>query len=296
MKKSNNLMKDIKKNKDCYLMLMPFMVFFIVFTVLPVFMSVPIGFTDFNMVQPPEFVGLSNYVNLFLSDKIFIKSVRVTIIFALITGPLSYALCFLIAWLINEMPEKLRAIFTLIFYMPSLANVYTVWKIIFSGDMNGWLNSFLIDWGVINSPVQWLTDSRYILGVTVIVQLWISLGAGFLALSAGFRSIDRTLYESAYIEGMQNRFQELVYIVIPSMKPQMMFAAVMQIVNSFTAGTIAQNLVGFPSTDYKAHTIMTHAYDYGWVRYEMGYASAICTVLFIIMFFCNKLINKLLKD
>ena len=216
MKKSNNLMKDIKKNKDCYLMLMPFMVFFIVFTVLPVFMSVPIGFTDFNMVQPPEFVGLSNYVNLFLSDKIFIKSVRVTIIFALITGPLSYALCFLIAWLINEMPEKLRAIFTLIFYMPSLANVYTVWKIIFSGDMNGWLNSFLIDWGVINSPVQWLTDSRYILGVTVIVQLWISLGAGFLALSAGFRSIDRTLYESAYIEGMQNRFQELVYIVIPS--------------------------------------------------------------------------------
>lgn len=296
MKKSNNLIKDIKKNKDCYLMLMPFMVFFIVFTVLPVFMSVPIGFTDFNMVQPPEFVGLSNYVNLFLSDKIFIKSVRVTIIFALITGPLSYALCFLIAWLINEMPEKLRAIFTLIFYMPSLANVYTVWKIIFSGDMNGWLNSFLIDWGIINSPVQWLTDSRYILGVTVIVQLWISLGAGFLALSAGFRSIDRTLYESAYIEGMQNRFQELVYIVIPSMKPQMMFAAVMQIVNSFTAGTISQNLVGFPSTDYKAHTIMTHAYDYGWVRYEMGYASAICTVLFIIMFFCNKLINKLLKD
>ncbi|MDE5936603.1 MAG: sugar ABC transporter permease [Ruminococcus sp.] len=296
MKKSNNLWKNIKKNKDCYLMLMPFMIFFIVFTVLPVLMSVPIGFTDFNMVQSPEFVGFSNYINLFLSDKIFIKSVRVTVVFALITGPLSYALCFLLAWFINEMPEKLRAVFTLIFYMPSLANVYTVWRIIFSGDMNGWLNSFLIDWGVINSPVQWLTDSRYVLGVTIIVQLWISLGAGFLALSAGFRSIDRTLYEAAYIEGMQNRFQELIYIIIPSMKPQMMFAAVMQIVSSFTAGTVAQNLVGFPSTDYEAHTIMTHAYDYGWVRYEMGYASAICTVLFIIMFFCNKLINKLLKN
>lgn len=296
MKKLKNLWKDIKKNKDCYLMLMPFMVFFIVFTVLPVLMSVPIGFTDFNMVQPPEFVGLSNYINLFLSDKIFIKSIRVTVVFALITGPLSYALCFLLAWLINEMPEKLRAVFTLIFYIPSLANVYTVWKIIFSGDMNGWLNSFLIEWGFINSPIQWLTDSRYVLGVTVIVQLWISLGAGFLALSAGFRSIDRTLYEAAYIEGMQNRFQELIYIVIPSMRPQMMFAAVMQIISSFTAGTVAQNLVGFPSTDYKAHTIMTHAYDYGWVRYEMGYASAICTVLFIIMFFCNKLINKLMKN
>lgn len=296
MKKPNNLWKDIKKNKDCYLMLMPFMIFFIVFTVLPVLMSVPIGFTDFNMAQSPEFVGFSNYINLFLSDKIFIKSVRVTVVFAFITGPLSYALCFLLAWFINEMPEKLRAVFTLIFYMPSLANVYTVWKIVFSGDVNGWLNSFLIDWGIINSPVQWLTDSRYVLGVTIIVQLWISLGAGFLALSAGFRSIDRALYEAAYIEGMQNRFQELIYIIIPSMKPQMMFAAVMQIVSSFTAGTVAQNLVGFPSTDYEAHTIMTHAYDYGWVRYEMGYASAICTVLFIIMFFCNKLINKLLKN
>ncbi|MDE7104301.1 MAG: sugar ABC transporter permease [Ruminococcus sp.] len=296
MKKLKNLWKDIKKNKDCYLMLMPFMIFFIVFTVLPVLMSVPISFTDFNMVQPPEFVGLSNYINLFLSDKIFIKSIRVTVVFVLITGPLSYALCFLIAWLINEMPEKLRAVFTLIFYIPSLANVYTVWKIIFSGDMNGWLNSFLIEWGFINSPIQWLTDSRYVLGVTIIVQLWISLGAGFLALSAGFRSIDRILYEAAYIEGMQNRFQELIYIVIPSMKPQMIFAAVMQIISSFTAGTVAQNLVGFPSTDYKAHTIMTHAYDYGWIRYEMGYASAICTVLFIIMFFCNKLINKLMKN
>lgn len=296
MKKLKKLWKDIKKNKDCYFMLMPFMIFFIIFTVLPVLMSLPVGFTDFNMVQPPEFTGLSNYVNLFLSDKIFIKSIRVTLVFALITGPLSYALCFLLAWLINEMPKKLRAVFTLIFYIPSLANVYTVWKIIFSGDMNGWLNSFLIEWGVINSPVQWLTDSRYVLGVIIIVQLWISLGAGFLALSAGFRSIDRTLYEVAYIEGMQNRFQELVYIVIPSMKPQMMFAGVMQIISSFTAGTVAQNLVGFPSTDYKAHTIMTHAYDYGWVRYEMGYASAICTVLFIIMFFCNKLINKLFKD
>lgn len=296
MKKLKKLWKDIKKNKDCYLMLMPFMIFFIIFTVLPVLMSLPVGFTDFNMVQPPEFTGLSNYVNLFLSDKIFIKSIRVTLVFALITGPLSYALCFLLAWLINEMPKKLRAVFTLIFYIPSLANVYTVWKIIFSGDMNGWLNSFLIEWGVINSPIQWLTDSRYVLGVTIVVQLWISLGAGFLALSAGFRSIDRTLYEVAYIEGMQNRFQELVYIVIPSMKPQMMFACVMQIISSFTAGTVAQNLVGFPSTDYKAHTIMTHAYDYGWIRYEMGYASAICTVLFIIMFFCNKLINKLLKD
>lgn len=276
-------------------MLAPFMIFFIIFTVIPVLMSLPMGFTDFNMAQPPKFVGLSNYISLFLSDKIFMRSIRVTLVFTIFTGPVSYVLCFLLAWLINEMPPKLKTIFTLIFYAPSMANIYTVWQLIFSGDMNGYLNSFLINLGIINSPIQWLTDGNYVLGVTIVVQLWISLGAGFLALRAGFQNIDRTLYEAGAIEGIRNRWQELIYIVIPSMKPQMMFAAVMQIVSSFTAGTVAQNLVGFPSTDYRAHTIMTHAYDYGWVRYEMGYASAICMVLFAVMFLCSKLIGKVLN-
>ncbi len=275
-------------------MLAPFMLFFIVFTVIPVVMSLPMGFTDFNMAQTPEFVGLSNYMTLFFSDKIFIRSIRVTIVFALLTGPVSYVLCFLLAWLINELPQKLKTFFTLVFYAPSMANVFTVWKLIFSGDMNGYLNSLLIDLGIINAPIQWLTDGRYVLGVTIVVQLWISLGAGFLALRAGFQNIDRSMYEAGAIEGIRNRWQELVYIVIPSMGPQMMFAAVMQIVSSFTAGSVAQSLVGFPSTDYKAHTIMTHAYDYGWVRFEMGYASAICMILFVVMFACNKLISKAL--
>lgn len=177
-----------------------------------------------------------------------------------------------------------------------MANVYSVWKIIFSGDMNGWLNSFLIDIGFVQSPVQWLTDGRYVLGSVIAVQLWLSLGAGFLALSAGFRNIDKNLYEQAYIDGMSSKWQELVYIVIPAMKPQMLFAGVMQIVSSFTAGTVAQEIAGFPSTDYKAHTIMTHAYDYGWVRWEMGYASAVCTVLFIVMYICNKIISRLFRE
>lgn len=292
--KRRQLLVSIKQNKECYLMIAPFMLFFIIFTMVPVIMSLPMGFTDFNMAQSPKFVGLSNYTTLFLSDKIFIRSIRVTLVFALLTGPVSYVLCFMLAWLINELPPKLKTVFTLIFYAPSMANVYTVWQLIFSGDINGYLNSFLIELGIINSPVQWLTDGRYVLGVTIVVQLWISLGAGFLALRAGFQNIDRSLYEAAAIEGIRTKWQELIYIVIPSMGPQMMFAAVMQIVSSFTAGTVAQSLVGFPSTDYKAHTIMTHAYDYGWVRFEMGYAAAICMILFIAMFICNKLISKAL--
>ncbi len=288
------IFSEVVKNRECYIMLAPFMILFFIFTVVPVLMSVPIGFTDFNMVQSPKFTGLSNYTALFLSDKIFIKSIRVTIIFVFFTGPVSFVLCFLIAWLINEMPSVLRTFFTLIFYIPSMANVYSVWRIIFSGDINGYINSFLINIGIVTSPVQWLTDGNYVLVTAIIVQLWLSLGAGFLAMRAGLQNIDRSMYEAGAVEGISNRWQELIYIVIPSMKPHLMFASVLQIVSSFTVGTVIQNIVGFPSTDYKAHTIMTHAYDYGWVRYEMGYASAICMILFIIMYAVNSVISRFL--
>ncbi|MDO5558858.1 MAG: sugar ABC transporter permease [Oscillospiraceae bacterium] len=285
---------DSGQAKECWLMLLPFLVFFTVFTVIPVLISLPIGFTDFDMINKPEFVGLSNYKTLFLSDKTFIHSIRVTIIFAIFTGPVSYVLCFLLAWLINELHPRLKTIFTLIFYAPSMANVYTIWQLIFSGDQYGYANSVLLDLGIITESKQWLTDSRYILAVVIIVQLWISLGAGFLALRAGFQNIDKSQYEAGAIEGIRNRWQELIYITIPAMGPQMMFAAVMQIVAAFTADIVGRNLVGFPSTDYAAHTIMTHAYDYGWVRYEMGYSSAICTVLFAVMYFANRIIRKVL--
>lgn len=290
-----NSLKEIKRSRECYLMLAPFMIFFIIFTVVPVVMSIPVAFTDFNMVQTPDFVGLENFRNLFLNDRIFLKSIRVTLIFAVVTAPVSYILCFMLAWFINQMPSFLRTLFTLIFYTPSMANIYAVWQLIFSGDRYGYLNSILMNLGITFSPVQWLTDSRYVLGSVIAVQLWISLGAGFLSFSAGFQNIDRTYYEAGLIEGISNRWQELIYITLPLMKPQLLFASVMQIVSSFTAGTVAQNLAGFPSTDYKAHTIMTHAYDYGWVRYEMGYASAICVVLFLFMYIADMLVNKFLN-
>ncbi len=290
------LLRRIRQNREAYLMLLPFMLLFTVFTIVPVIMSLPVGLTDFDMASfPPKWVGLSNFYNLFLNDSVFIKSIRVTLVFALFTGPLSYFLSFLLAWLINEMSKTFKVIFTLIFYAPSMASgVYAVWQLIFSGDTYGIANSLLIDLGITPSPIQWLTDSRYILTVVIIVQLWVSMGAGFLAMRAGFQNIDPALYEAGAVEGIKNRWQELIYITIPGMGPSLMFAAVMQIVAAFTADIVARSLVGFPSTDYAAHTIMTHAYDYGWVRFEMGYASAICTILFVAMYAANKLISRLL--
>ncbi|MDE6745153.1 MAG: sugar ABC transporter permease, partial [Oscillospiraceae bacterium] len=231
----------------------------------------------------------------FLEDDVFIGSIRTTLIFAIFTGPLSYALSFFLAWLINELHPVLKTIFTLIFYAPSMAgNIYFVWQLIFSGDTYGYLNAVLNELGITTAAIQWLTDANYLLGCVIVVQLWVSMGAGFLAMRAGFQGIDKAMYEAGAIEGISNRWQELIYITIPSMGPQLMFAAVMQIVSSFTVDLVGRSLAGFPSTDYKAHTIMTHAFDYGWIRYEMGYASAICFVLFLAMLLCNQLISKIL--
>lgn len=285
----------IKTNKACYAMLLPFMSLFIIFTVVPVVMSLPMGFTNFNMIETPKFVGLSNLYTLFLNDDVFLIAVRNTLIFAIFTGPFSYILSFIIAWLINEMNAFLKTFFTFVFYAPSMTtSVYVTWQLILSGDSYGYLNAVLIDLGILNEPAQWLTDTNYILTVVIIVQLWMSMGAGFLAIRAGFQNIDKSMYEAGAIEGIKNRWQELFYITIPSMGPQLLFAAVIQISSSFTVGVVGQNLVGLPSTDYAAHTIMNHATDYGNIRYEMGYASAICFVLFAAMLLANKGINWLL--
>lgn len=285
----------MKTNKACYAMLLPFMSLFIIFTVVPVVMSLPMGFTNFNMIETPKFVGLSNFYTLFLNDDVFLIAVRNTLIFAIFTGPFSYILSFIIAWLINEMNAFLKTFFTFVFYAPSMTtSVYVTWQLILSGDSYGYLNAVLIDLGILNEPAQWLTDTNYILTVVIIVQLWMSMGAGFLAIRAGFQNIDKSMYEAGAIEGIKNRRQELFYITIPSMGPQLLFAAVIQISASFTVGVVGQNLVGLPSTDYAAHTIMNHATDYGNIRYEMGYASAICFVLFAAMLLANKGINWLL--
>ena len=285
----------MKTNKACYAMLLPFMSLFIIFTVVPVVMSLPMGFTNFNMIETPKFVGLSNFYTLFLNDDVFLIAVRNTLIFAIFTGPFSYILSFIIAWLINEMNAFLKTFFPFVFYAPSMTtSVYVTWQLILSGDSYGYLNAVLIDLGILNEPAQWLTDTNYILTVVIIVQLWMSMGAGFLAIRAGFQNIDKSMYEAGAIEGIKNRWQELFYITIPSMGPQLLFAAVIQISASFTVGVVGQNLVGLPSTDYAAHTIMNHATDYGNIRYEMGYASAICFVLFAAMLLANKGINWLL--
>jgi len=288
--------KEMKKNKTAYFMLAPFFILFIIFTVLPVVLSIILSLTDFNMLQMPHWQGISNYTRLFLDDEIFILACQNTLIFASITGPVSYLLSLLIAWFINELPPKIRAVVTLIFYAPSISGqVYLIWKTLFSSDAYGWANATLMDLGIISSPILWFENANYVMPLCIVVALWTSLGTAFLSFIAGFQTIDRSMYEAAAVDGIKNRWQELWYITLPTMRPQMMFGAVLAITNSFGFGAVVDALCGFPSVDYAAHTIMHHLSDYGGQRYEIGYASAIAVVLFVIMFGCNRIIKKALS-
>ena len=283
-------------NRSAYLLMAPFMIIFFTFTVLPVLMTIVLSFTEYNILQEPTFVGWQNYRELFVNDDEFGIALRNTVVFALITGPIGYFLSFFAAWIINEFKPLIRGILTFIFYIPTISGtVYTIWGIIFSSDMYGFANSFLLKLGIIDNPIEWFSTNVYILPLIIIVQLWMSMGSGFLVMRAGTAAVDRQYYEAAAIDGVRNRFQEVIYVTIPMMAPHLMTAAVLQITGMFANVGASVALAGFPSTNYAGHLIMTHLMDYSSYRVERGYASAISVVLFILMISINAISVKLLR-
>ena len=288
--------KEMKRNWVAYVMVAPFMILFTLFTVAPVVLSMFFSFTDFNLLQTPNWVGIENYIRLFLDDDIFMIAIQNTFIFAVIVGPVSYLMSLLVAWFINELSPKIRAVVTLVFYAPSISGeIYTIWGTLFSSDSQGWVNGKLLELGLITEEIKFFEDADWVMPLCIVVALWTSLGTSFLSFIAGLQGINKSYYEAGAVDGIRNRWQELWYITLPSMKPQLMFGAIMSITSSFGFGGVVTNLCGFPSVDYAAHTIMHHLNDYGGDRYEVGYSSAIAVILFAIMVGSNMLVKKVLS-
>ncbi|SDZ90571.1 multiple sugar transport system permease protein [Lachnospiraceae bacterium NK3A20] len=288
--------KKAKKRKMCYLFLAPYAILFAMFYVFPVVASIGYSFTYYNILEPPRFIGLQNYISLLMEDDIFLISIKNTLLIALVTGPLGYILSFLFAWLINELPRWVRSVAVIVFYAPSIAgNCYVIFSVFFRGDAYGYVNAALMNLGIIDAPILWLINPDYMLPICMLVILWMSLGTGFLSFVAGLQGVDRSQFEAGYMDGIKNRWQELWYITLPNMKPMLLFGAVMSITQAFGVCDVTMALCGYPSTDYAARTIVTHLFDYGFSRFEMGYACAIATILFLMMILCNALIQKLLR-
>ena len=283
----------LKRNGTGYLLMLPYLAVFAVFTVWPVVMSLVLSFTSYNVFEAPRFLGFDNYIDLFFRDTVFLTALQNTFLISLIVGPVGYLLSLFLAWMVNEYRNPWKTILTVIFYAPTLSNaVFTIWLIVFDGDIYGYLNSFLLNLGFITEPIQWRTDPTYMMAVVIVVQLWVSLGTSFLTLRAGFNTVDRQYYEAGAIDGIRNRFQELWYITLPMMAPHLMLSALLSITATFTTANVATVMTGFPSVNYATHTVMHHLQDYATIRYERGYASAIATVLFLMSLLMNKLAQK----
>ncbi len=292
--------KRIVFNNDkwfTFFYLAPFLVLFLCFTLLPVAISFMLSFTNFNGLEMPRFIFFDNYLQLFLSDDEFLLALKNTLIIALFIGPVGYLASLVLAWFINELSQKLRSVMVLVFYAPSISGgAYMIWQLLFSGDAYGYINAMLLRMNIITEPIQWFTDTRFMLPLVIVVSIWMSLGTGFLSLVAGLQGVDKSLYEAGYVDGIRNRWQELWFITLPSLGPQLLFSAVMSISSAFGVGAVSTALCGFPSTDYAAHTIINHLEDYGNIRFEMGYASAIATILFAMMLASKVIIQKLIKN
>jgi len=301
MKKRNKMARKEFNNKNAYIFLAPYLVLFVIFIVIPIAIAIGLSLTNFNTIEFPSFVGFLNYITLLTQDEIFMQYVLPnTVAYALIVGPGGYILSFLLAWALAQLSRWPRTILALILYSPSITSgvaMTVLWRILFSGDQTGYINAWLIDKGIITAPIIWLSSPKYLLPIIIIVGLWSSMGVGFLAILAGILNQDMSLYEAAAIDGVKNRFQEMIYITIPTMKPQMLFAAVMSIVSAFQNGAIGVQLSGSnPTPSYAGQLIVNHIEDYGFIRYEMGYAAAVSVVLLLIVYFFSTVAKRLFSE
>jgi multiple sugar transport system permease protein len=290
-----------KQHLSTSIFLAPYMIMFFTFIILPVAAAVALSFTYFNAIEMPTFIGLANYVNVITQDAVFMQYVLPnTLTFAFIVGPGGYILSFILAWMLAQISKVPRTILALIIYSPSMTAgvaMGVVWKIIFSGDEVGYLNSVLIRMGIIYEPVQWLQSPDFLMTIMIVVTLWGSMGVGFLAMLSGVLNINKEIYEAGYIDGISNRFQEIIYITIPSMKPQMLFGAVMAVVGTFQAGAIGVELSGAnPTPQYAGQLMVNHLEDFGFIRYEMGYAAAISVLLLLFIYLFAKVAKKLFGE
>ena len=286
---------------SAFWLVLPFASLFIIFIAIPVFMSALLSLTYYNAIDAPRFIGFQNYIDMFTRDREFMMYVvPQTLKFAIIVGPGGYILSFIIAWMLAQLPRGIRTILALIVYTPSLAGgvfIGVIWKSVFSGDQFGYLNAFLMNLGIINAPIAWLTNPQYLLTITIFVALWSSFGIGFLSILASLCNLDQELFEAAHIDGIKNRFQETIYVTIPQMKGAMFFSAIMSITGAMSSGTLAVDLSGSnPTPQNSAQTILPHMNDYAFIRNELGYASALSVVLLLFVLVFSKIASKLFAE
>lgn len=289
------------KQKDIWgwIFMAPFVLSLLIFGIIPVIFSVVMSLFSYNLYEMPVFIGLQNFRSLFLEDAEFGIALKNTLVYAFTVTPITFFISFTLAWSLNSMRPGLRNLMVVLFYIPQMtggAASGMIWLYLFSGDRYGLLNHFLTSMGWITSPIQWTTNTDILFYVVIFVGVMMGSGMSFLTFVAGFQALPADMYEAGRIDGLRNKFQELIYLTLPQMKPQLLFSAVTASVGAFAIADIPATVAGFPSPGYAAHTIALHMRDYGFVRFEVGYSSAVSVVLFALTFTTGYILRKILTE
>lgn len=291
-------MRSRRESIVAALFFLPFGILFFIFTILPVIVSVVLSFANYSVLQEPMWVGFNNYDFLFTQDDLFIVALKNTLLFALFSGPIGYIVSFVVAWIINTLKGK--KFFALAFYAPSITSgiaMSVIWLYFFSPDRYGLINDFLMNTlGTIDTPILWTQDPDKILFLVVIVSVWMGMGNGFLAFLAGFQNMSGEVFEAGRIDGIRNKFQELVYLTLPMMKPMLLFGAINTISGSFGVYEIPMTLAGSPGPENAALTLVGHLNDYAFTRMDLGYGCAIAVILFAMAFIFGRIVFKVLDS
>ncbi|OUD08430.1 sugar ABC transporter permease [Marivivens niveibacter] len=259
--------------------LAPYIIGLLVFTLVPFLASLYLSFTDYNLMSAPTWTGLENYIDLFTNDRTFRRSLTVTLIYVFTTVPLKLAFALFIAYILNY---RLRGInfFRTAFYVPSILGgsiaIAVLWRYIFA--TNGLVNMGLVGLGF--EPVNWFGDPTNALFTITLLRCW-QFGSAMVIFLAALQSIDKSLYEAASIDGA-TKFTSFVFITIPLLTPVIFFNLIMQMVQAFQEFN-GPYIITQGGPLKSTYLLPLYIYDEAFKRFDMGYASAIAWVLFVII-------------
>lgn len=280
---------ELRKMMPGYLFILPAVLIISVFVFMPIIASLFLSFTQYNVLQPPKWVGLNNYYRLIFEDRLFWIAVRNTVFYVAGTVPIGVALSLLLAvWVDSVKIRFMKYLFRTIYFLPTITAIVAisvVWKWLYAGGTYGLINFVLVKMGI--PPVDWLTNPKTTLPAIMLMSIWGGVGYNFIIFLAGLQGIPRTIYEAAEIDGASG-LRNFWHITLPLLRPAIVFVVLMSVIGSFQV--FDQVYILTQGTEYvggvlhSALTIVTYLYERGFERFEMGYASAIAYMLFFLIF------------
>lgn len=280
---------ELRKMMPGYLFILPAVLLISVFVFLPIIASLFLSFTQYNVLQPPKWVGLNNYYRLIFEDPLFWIAVRNTVLYVAGTVPVCVMISLLLAvWVDSVKIRFMKYLFRTVYFLPTITAIVAisvVWKWLYAGGTYGLINFVLMKLGI--PPVDWLTNPHTTLPAIMVMSIWGGVGYNFIIFLAGLQGIPRTIYEAAEIDGASG-FRNFWHITLPLLRPAIVFVVLMSVIGSFQV--FDQVYILTQGTEYvggvlhSALTIVTYLYERGFERFEMGYASAIAYMLFFLVF------------